>query len=151
MDQLTEAQVEALRELYESFDFSGTGRLDQAAVGAVLRTIGVPLSQAELNDLMGRLSLTSSAGGGEPSIDLQEFIHLMCSSLDDADPAEEIDRAYAFFDQDHDTRVSTADVVAAAKELGVHLDEASAREMLAEVAADVGTGASRAEFAAIQS
>ena len=147
MDQLTSEQVLELKRLYGLFDFSRTGKMNSRALGAVLRTIGVEISESELTLMMARISVKSASG--EAAIDVEEFVHLMCESLDDADPAEEIDKAFQTFDVDNDGAVSSADLQAAATSLGIDLDKASAAEMLGEATDTPLRGASRTEFAAV--
>ena len=121
--------------------------MNSRALGAVLRTVGVEVSESELTTLMTQLSVSSSTG--ESCIDVEEFIHLMTSPLDDAGPSEEIDRAFKAFDADSDGHVGQEDLRAAAGALGVDLDEAGCAEMLGEVARDPTKGASREEFASL--
>ncbi|KAA0149805.1 hypothetical protein FNF27_03472 [Cafeteria roenbergensis] len=146
MDQLRPDQVAGLREIYGLFDFSGAGRMDSRALGAVLRTVGVDVSESELSALIAQLSVGSSAG--DASIDQEEFIHLMASVMADADPEEEADSSFQAFDVDADGRVGAEDLRVAAASLGIELDAAACAEMLEEVAAKPERGASREEFCA---
>lgn len=147
MDQLSEEQVAELKDLYRRFGSSPTAKMHSRALGAVLRTIGVEISESELTSMMASISVKSSSG--EAAIDVEEFVHLLCGSLDDAGPEEEIDKAFQAFDVDGDGVVSSEDLQAAAASLGIDLDAATAAEMIAEATAAGSPGASRSEFAAV--
>jgi len=72
---LTNKQIEQLKEVFTHFDTDGSGSIDMSELGAVFSAMGQNLSPEELQSLIAQVD---DDGSGE--IEFPEFMLLMCST-----------------------------------------------------------------------
>ena len=126
-DQLTEEQVEELKEAFQLFDFDGNGSISTKELGTVMRSLGQNLMDVELDDLINEVD-----ADGSGLIDFPEFLTISARKMKDTDSEEEIREAFSIFDKDGSGLITADDVVNIMSNLGEKLTSEEIHEMLAE-------------------
>ena len=92
VEQLSEEQIEELREAFTLFDKDGDGTITVGELGTVIRSLGVEPSEEELQQM-----LDDADADGNGIIDFPEFLTLMASKLMFEDEDHEIKEAFRVF------------------------------------------------------
>jgi Ca2+-binding EF-hand superfamily protein len=71
-DELTEEQVDVIKQAFKLFDEDGSGGIDPKELKEALRCLGFEASNADVKAMMAELDLDNSG-----SIDINEFIVMM--------------------------------------------------------------------------
>mmetsp|Transcript_30605 Transcript_30605/g.39246 ORF Transcript_30605/g.39246 Transcript_30605/m.39246 type:complete len:144 (+) Transcript_30605:251-682(+) len=94
-DQLTEEQLAELKEAFCLFDKDSDGAITPKELSAVLRSLGMNLTEAELLDI---INVVDADGRG--TIDFHGFITIMSKRNREIDSEEEILEAFKVLDKD---------------------------------------------------
>jgi calmodulin len=115
MDQLSATQLAEYKEVFSMFDRDGDGTVDADELGAVMGSLGVNPSDAEIQQMIEEVDTD-----GNGTIDFGEFCALMISKTASTDPAEELDTVFRMMDKDGDGIITLEDLeqVAAAVQWG---------------------------------
>ncbi|VVT46158.1 uncharacterized protein SAPINGB_P001075 [Magnusiomyces paraingens] len=128
-DQLTEHQIESIKEAFSLFDKDNDGYITTKELGTVMRSLGQNPSQSELQDMI-------SEANSNGLIDFPEFLTLMARMLKESDSEEEIREAFRVFDRDGNGFISTAELRHVMTSIGEKLTEDEVNEMIKEADAD---------------
>lgn len=94
---VTEDQINEIRETFKHFDKDGSNALDKLEFRACLQSLGLTYSDEEFNKLFAQL-----ANGGE-KIDLETFTQWMINLLQDTDDAAQIKSSFKVLANDKNT------------------------------------------------
>merc|ERR1711907_31481 len=76
IDKLTDEQVLLLRDTFQDFDAEGEGEIGTDDLGAVMSTLGMECTEAEL-----KLMIDDVDADGSGTIDFPEFLLMMCDKM----------------------------------------------------------------------
>lgn len=138
---LSEEQVYEIRQAFDLFDIDGTGRIDPSEVQLALNTFGYEGVREDIKRIIEKLGNVK-----KPSIDFTEFLKLVNSTLQGRDPLEEIDKAFARFDDDSTDRISFRNLKRVSLELGEQLTDDELHEMIKAADEDGDGEIGRDEF-----
>lgn len=117
VDQLTNRQIDDLRDTFLLYDTDGDGRLSREEFGTVLKELGHKISASELQDL-----INDSVFDGDGTIQLNEFISLMTQRIEGLSE-EELKSVFALFDQDNDGYINNDDIIQVMNKFGERMSE----------------------------
>lgn len=144
------ARVERLDEIQRTFalfDRDGDGRITAVELGEVLRTLGQPVTDAELAAMIATVDSDDSG-----TIEFSEFHALFLptdSSLDATMGDEDLRSAFSDFDRDGNGHISVAELRRALRALGEDVDAEGIEAMVRQADADGDGQVSYEEFARI--
>ena len=137
-----------VRELREAFDVlaPGAGGADAPAVRAVLRGVGVEISGAD-----ARALVASADARDVGCLDFQQLCGAVAASgcLRAREGAAGAARVFALFDSARSGRVSAADIMRVARELGEEMGAAEAADLVAAADSDADGFVSFADFSRV--
>lgn len=139
--QLTEEDVEDLKETFQMFDADGGGTIDNGELKSVLRKLNIDLSDTELKEI-----ITSVDQNSDGEIDFDEFLQMMKRV---PDYKTELATAFKYFDADRDGTTSKEELKRVMKQFGQKLTKAELNAVVAEVDTDGDGEISFEEFKAI--
>jgi len=76
--KLTIEQLNEYKSIFENFDEDGSGSISSDEIGTIVRSCGIEMTEDELHDMIREIDVD---GNGE--IDLEEFLHMMQSTMQD--------------------------------------------------------------------
>lgn len=138
---LSEEQVYEIREAFDLFDIDGTGRIDPSELLLALNTFGYDSARDDIKRVIEKIAKVK-----KPSIDFNDFLKLVNSTLQSRDPLEEIDKAFARFDDDSTNSISFRNLKRVSLELGEQLTDDELREMIKAADEDGDGEIGREEF-----
>ena len=138
---LSEEQVYEIREAFDLFDIDGTGRIDPSELLLALNTFGYDSARDDIKRVIEKIAKVK-----KPSIDFNDFLKLVNSTLQSRDPLEEIDKAFARFDDDSTNSISFRNLKRVSLELGEQLTDDELREMIKAADEDGDGEIGRDEF-----
>eukprot|EP01114_Cavostelium_apophysatum_P014749 TRINITY_DN38_c0_g3_i1.p2 TRINITY_DN38_c0_g3~~TRINITY_DN38_c0_g3_i1.p2 ORF type:complete len:624 (-),score=257.07 TRINITY_DN38_c0_g3_i1:2085-3956(-) len=100
---ITEEQLNDLRETFKHFDKDRSNALDKLEFKACLQTLGYTMSEEELNQLFAKL-----ANGGD-KVEMEAFVKYMVSLLEDTDDAYQIKQSFKILANDKSS-IATGDL-----------------------------------------
>ncbi|EDV56687.1 calmodulin [Drosophila erecta] len=112
-NELTNEQIEELRDAFERYDLDSNGTLSAKDVRLALISVGYEITEAELYDL-----IHSVAVGDEQELDLQNFMRMMAPRMAHVDSDQTLMRTFSIIDRDRDGYVSVQDLRAIMVVLG---------------------------------
>ena len=93
----------------------GDGTITTGKLGAIMRSQGQNLTEAELQDMINEVD-----ADGNGTIDFPEFLTMMARRVGDTDSEEEIKEAFKVFDKDGKGFISAAELRHVMTNLGRH-------------------------------
>ncbi|XP_037703771.1 calmodulin-like [Choloepus didactylus] len=131
-EKLTEEQVAEFKKAFSAVDRNGDDTIDTKELGAVFKTLGYHLSEAELKSLIQAVDKD-----GDGVINFQEFLEAMAKRLEavGSEP-EALREAFRVFDLNNDGRISVAELKQAVTNMGMEISEEEVDEMVREVDTD---------------
>ena len=128
-------QAQEIAEAFALFDAEKRGWLDLQELKVAMRALGFPVRKEEVR------ALAAECGGpGATSISRADFIEALTARYQARDPAEEIRKAFALFDEDGSGKISVRNLRRIARELGEPLADEELQAMVDEFDRD-GDGA----------
>eukprot|EP00249_Psilotum_nudum_P016621 c25913_g1_i1 orf=583-1236(-) len=107
------AQIRELEEAFRVFDRNGDGKISVSELGCVLKMLGDDPTEQEL-----RLMVEEADKDGDGYIDLDEFISLNSSGLDETANGDELKHAFRIFDADNNGFISAEELYRVFRSLG---------------------------------
>ncbi|KAI8072601.1 calmodulin [Gongronella butleri] len=130
-DQLDQDQITELREAFDLFDRDHNGYIDTKELGAVMKSLQMNPSEAELQDM-----INEADADGNGTMDFNEFLTLMAKKQRDTDAAQELLQAFKVFDKDGNNYISRDELRQVMDSVGERLSQAQLDEMIQEADID---------------
>lgn len=111
---MTEKMISQYREAFETFDLDKDGNLNLKELGDVMKEVGYPLKENDLDDIIGEVDID-----GNGHVDFKEYIQLMARKIRDADTEEELVEAFKLFNKDGDGNIKSEEMVKIMSKLGM--------------------------------
>jgi len=93
--ELTEDQIAEFKECFALFDEDGSGSVDTAELGSVMKSLGQKMTDEEL-----RTMITYVDADGSGTVDFAEFLGMMARQMKDHDSDLILQRAFDLLDSD---------------------------------------------------
>lgn len=124
--------MDEVQKVFERFDTNGDGKISADELGGVLNALGSGTSPDEVARMMQEID-TDKDG----DINLQEFAAFCNGESDPYKSAEkELREAFELYDQDHNGKISAAELHQILTRLGEHCTEQDCAGMIKTVDAD---------------
>merc|ERR1712232_1138135 len=100
--QLTEEQLDEIREAFSLFDADASGMID-------------------IRELKKMVADIDNDGNG--TIEFTEFLQMMTGKMGEKDSREDIEKVFKLFDDDNTNKISFRNLARVAEELGENIDD----------------------------
>merc|ERR1711865_335251 len=137
---LTIQQKQEIKEAFDLFDTDGSGAIDAGEPKTAMRALGFAPKKEEISRMLGDLDID-----GNGTVEHNEFEDLMAGKMGGANPKEEILKTFTVI-ADGGDKITTANLVAIAKELGESMGEEELQEWIDEADTDDDGQISESEF-----
>ncbi|KAG5510937.1 hypothetical protein JKF63_06438 [Porcisia hertigi] len=153
--ELTQEQLEEIREAFDLFDTDGSGTIDAREMRIAMRALGFEPRKEELQQLIGgsgnnaapgQLSGSSNGATNNDLVTFSQFVQIMTHKMSQRDSREEMVKAFVLFDRDGTGRISFQDLKRVAVELGENMTDAELQEMIDEADRDGDGEVNEEEF-----
>ncbi|XP_050539789.1 calmodulin-beta-like [Daktulosphaira vitifoliae] len=124
---LTEDQVAEFKEAFMLFDKDHDGKITEAELGVVMRSLGQRPTQS---DLRGMVNEVDQDGNG--SIEFNEFLLMMARKLKVSDGEEEMHHAFNVFDKNGDGFITFDELKRVMFSIGERLTDEEIEDMIKE-------------------
>eukprot|EP00792_Barthelona_sp_PAP020_P004965 TRINITY_DN2433_c0_g1_i1.p1 TRINITY_DN2433_c0_g1~~TRINITY_DN2433_c0_g1_i1.p1 ORF type:complete len:149 (-),score=29.94 TRINITY_DN2433_c0_g1_i1:32-478(-) len=98
---LTHEQVAEYREAFMTFDRDMDGKINLTELAIIMRSLGYNPSERELVEIMNTVDTDASG-----TVEFSEFLAMMAKKVREADSAEDLKKAFRFFDKDKTGKIS---------------------------------------------
>ncbi|EDW74299.1 uncharacterized protein Dwil_GK21452 [Drosophila willistoni] len=139
--ELTNAQIEEMREQFQVYDQDGGGTIQAPELCNVLTSMGNLLTEAEVYELIDSVDVD-----GNREIDFPEFLTMMAPRIFETERNENLEKAFQFFDRDGDGYFNWQDIKAVTSNLGVSITDEEIKMILREVDANGDNRVHLSEF-----
>merc|ERR1712146_840368 len=102
--QLSDEQLDEIREAFSLFDSDASGQIDVRELKAAMRALGFEVKNEELKKMTGKM-------GGK-------------------DTREDIEKVFKLFDDDNTNKISFRNLARVAEELGENIDDEELQDMI---------------------
>ena len=128
--ELSDKEKEEIKEAFELFDTEGSGSIPVNELKVALRALGFEPQKDDVKYLLANID----KGGKETTgmIDDEDFLEIMTAKMSEKDNPEEIETAFALFDEDGTGTISFDNLKRVAQELGEKISDEELREMIFE-------------------
>merc|ERR1712216_504620 len=116
--QLTEEQLDEIREAFSLFDADASGMFDIRELKAAMRALGFEVKNEELKKMVADID-----GDGNGTIEFGEFLGMMTGKMGEKDSREDIEKVFKLFDDDNSSKISFKNLARVAEELGETIDD----------------------------
>merc|ERR1712196_458325 len=117
--QLSEEQLDEIREAFSLFDSDASGAIDVRELKAAMRALGFEVKNEELKKMVSDVD-----NDGNGTIEFAEFLEMMTGKMGEKDSREDIEKVFKLFDNDSTNKISFRNLARVAEELGeINLDE----------------------------
>merc|ERR1712139_61072 len=99
--QLTEEQLDEIREAFSLFDANASGMIDIRELKAAMRALGFEVKNEELKKMVQDID-----GDGNGTIEFGEFLQMMTGKMGEEDSREDIEKVFKLFDDDNTNKIS---------------------------------------------
>ncbi|KAL2443965.1 Calmodulin [Exophiala dermatitidis] len=137
----SEEEIKAYRDVFALFDKDGSGTITAQELGEIMRSLGQNPSDSELQDMINEVDIDHSG-----SIDFDEFLKMMSTTVRAQDFAHETRAAFDVFDKDGSGTISADELRQVMKSLGENLTDAEIEEMIREADKDMNGTIDYEEF-----
>ncbi|XP_073273644.1 calcium-binding allergen Ole e 8-like [Primulina huaijiensis] len=118
--------VDEVRKMFQRFDSNGDGKISTTELSGVLEALGSSISDEEVAKMM--VEIDSDKDG---HINLEEFAAFCKGEADPYNSAEkEVKEAFELYDQDHDGKISAAELHLILTRLGENCSVADCAGMI---------------------
>merc|ERR1739842_273923 len=117
--QLSEEQVDEIREAFSLFDSDASGAIDVRELKAAMRALGFEVKNEELKKMVSDVD-----NDGNGTIEFAEFLQMMTGKMGEKDSREDIEKVFKLFDDDNTNKISFRNLARVAEELGENIDQA---------------------------
>merc|ERR1712184_154277 len=123
--QLSEEQMEEIREAFGLFDSDQSGMIDVRELKAAMRALGFEVKNEELKKMVSDID-----GDGNGTIEFAEFLEMMTGKMGEKDTREDIEKVFKLFDDDNTNKISFRNLARVAEELGENIDDEELQDMI---------------------
>merc|ERR1712054_580036 len=119
--QLSEEQLDEIREAFSLFDSDASGAIDVRELKAAMRALGFEVKNEELKKMVSDID-----GDGNGTIEFQEFLEMMTGKMGEKDTREAIEKVFKLFDDDNTGEEELRDMINQADRDGdgeINIDE----------------------------
>ena len=142
--ELSEDELEEIRQAFELFDPNGTGRIDPKELRVAMQSMGLDTKYPTIFQLIAELDTPEAAKKG--GIEFETFVEAINNKLGDKETKEGIRRIFdLFIDDPSSDTITLASLRRIARELGEQMSNEELKDML-ERASSNGTELSFEEF-----
>jgi len=120
-----------LTEAFSLFDTDGNGHISAQEFVIILKSLGLNLSEAEVQDLFYEIDLD-----GNGNIEFEEFVQMMMKKIRDVDIEEELNEAFKILDKEKSGLVSMNELKSVLTKKGDKLTPEEIQEALLGIQAD---------------
>merc|ERR1711934_841926 len=138
---LTDAQKADLSEAFTLFDTDGSGAIDAAELCTAMAALGFNPKKSEIEKMVREMDKD-----GDATIDLEEFMIMLATKMNEKDGKEEMLKGVAMFDDDKTGKISFKNFKRVATELGETLSDDELQAILLEGDEDKDGEISKEEF-----
>ncbi|KIV93842.1 hypothetical protein PV10_05027 [Exophiala mesophila] len=128
---MSDEEIKAYKDVFALFDKDGSGTITASELGEIMRSLGQNPSDSELQDMINEVDADSSG-----SIDFDEFMKMMSTTVKPTDFAHETRAAFNVFDKDGSGTISADELRQVMKSLGENLTDEEIDEMIREADKD---------------
>lgn len=146
VEVLSDEQIQSLKDVFDLFDKDHSGSISTSELGDVMRSLGQNPTDAELQDMVNEVDTDNSG-----TIEFNEFMAMMSTSIQPKDFAEETMAAFKVFDKDGSGTISAEELKQVMKSLGENLTDAEIEDMIREADKDNDGTIDYEEFAQLLS
>merc|ERR1712057_48093 len=114
--QLTEEQLDEIREAFSLFDSDASGQIDVRELKAAMRALGFEVKNEELKKMVQDVDNDSNG-----TIEFGEFLQMMTGKMGEKDTREDIEKVFKLFDDDNTNKISFRNLARVAEELGENI------------------------------
>merc|ERR1711959_25715 len=93
--QLSEEQLDEIREAFSLFDSDASGAIDVRELKAAMRALGFEVKNEELKKMVSDID-----GDGNGTIEFGEFLTMMTGKMGEKDSREDIEKVFKLFDDE---------------------------------------------------
>merc|ERR1712193_151672 len=108
--QLSEEQLDEIREAFSLFDSDASGAIDVRELKAAMRALGFEVKNEELKKMVSDID-----GDGNGTIEFSEFLQMMTGKMGE--------KVFKLFDDDNTNKISFRNLARVAEELGENIDD----------------------------
>merc|ERR1711982_311327 len=94
--QLTDDQLDEIREAFSLFDADASGMIDVRELKAAMRALGFEVKNEELKKMV-----TDVDNDGNGTIEFAEFLAMMTGKMGEKDTREDIEKVFKLFDDEN--------------------------------------------------
>merc|ERR1712094_122431 len=123
--QLTEEQMDEIREAFGLFDSDASGQIDIRELKAAMRALGFEVKNEELKKMVSDID-----NDGNGTIEFGEFLQMMTGKIGEKDTREDIEKVFKLFDDDNTNKISFRNLARVAEELGENIDDEELQDMI---------------------
>lgn len=124
--------LDEVRKVFQRFDSNGDGKISTKELSGVLEALGSSISDEDVDKMMAEID-TDKDG----HINLKEFTAFFKGDADPYNSAEkELREAFELYDQDHDGKISAAELHLILTRIGDHCSVADCAGMISSVDSD---------------
>jgi centrin-1 len=141
--QLTQEQLDEIREAFTLFDTDNSGYIDLRELKASLRALGFDVKREDIRTMLADIGknidqVIGSTGGVQqhPTVTVDEFIQLVTPLMGQRDTPQEIEKIFKLFDEDGTGYITFRNLKKICMELGENLSDSEIQEMIDEADRD---------------
>merc|ERR1712172_262385 len=123
--QLSDEQLDEIREAFSLFDADASGQIDVRELKAAMRALGFEVKNEELKKMVSDVD-----NDGNGTIEFGEFLEMMTGKMGEKDTREDIEKVFKLFDDDNTNKISFRNLARVAEELGENIDEEELQDMI---------------------
>ena len=131
-------------------DVDNDGIVSKAELDKMMKHMGNPLTEQELNDILKEAGVKGGVG-----VDYNGFTKLLGigvkNSRNEENPEDEMEYAFSLFDKDKDGVISAKEMTAALAGFGVNLKDAEVEQLISEATMGAGRSVSYDVFKKVMS
>merc|ERR1712193_11743 len=123
--QLSDEQMDEIREAFNLFDGDQSGAIDVRELKAAMRALGLEVKNEELKKMVADVD-----NDGNGTIEFAEFLQMMTGKMGEKDTREDIEKVFKLFDDDNTNKISFRNLARVAEELGENIDDEELQDMI---------------------
>merc|ERR1711998_807656 len=99
--QLSDEQMDEIREAFNLFDGDQSGAIDVRELKAAMRALGFEVKNEELKKMVSDVD-----NDGNGTTEFAEFLEMMTGKMGEKDSREDIEKVFKLFDDDNTNKIS---------------------------------------------
>jgi centrin-1 len=126
-DELSQEEMEEIREAFDLFDTNKSGSIDVREVRASMRALGFEVKKEEMRQMLDTIGKEATA-----MIDFQDFVRMVSGKMSTRDSREEIQKVFKLFDDSGAGFITFRNLKRVCQELGENIGDDEIQEMIDE-------------------